>query len=425
MFAISTLGMMATGGGPRGRSRAVDHRRGAAATTCATSTRCGARCGTAAAEQRVAAEAVHPDPRGVARRRRGRAALGAQPRRRRLRACARRPRRAAARHPPRSPPETGPARGLGAGHRARVAPVPDGAHRGARPAGRAVAAGDGHDLARTRRRPAARALARAVVAQFVLWHSPADARLAVVAAPSVLAEWEWVKWLPHNAHPRLRDGAGPLRMFTPEVDDAAALVGRPSGRRPGGRTCSSSSTGWPTGMGPWAGGPGRHRAAGRGARRAAPDPVGGAPAARPAERRRSGWWTASRRWPDRACPTGCASAQAAALARRLARYRPAGRLRRGRRARRARVARPARPAAGARGDRARCARGGQAAAADRLRVPIGVDERGAPVTAGPQGVRPGRQRAARALHRRHRVRARASCCAPSCSGWPPRTRPRR
>ena len=31
------------------------------------------------------------------------------------------------------------------------------------------------------------ALARAVVAQFVLWHSPADARLAVVAAPAALA----------------------------------------------------------------------------------------------------------------------------------------------------------------------------------------------------------------------------------------------
>jgi len=27
----------------------------------------------------------------------------------------------------------------------------------------------------------------------VLWHSPADARVAVVAAPSVLAAWEWAK----------------------------------------------------------------------------------------------------------------------------------------------------------------------------------------------------------------------------------------
>ena len=114
---------------------------------------------------------------------------------------------------------------------------------------------------------AARALARALVAQFVLWHSPADALLAVVAAPAALAEWEWAKWLPHNAHPRLRDGAGPLRMFTPERRRRCAAGGRPSPAR--GRTCSSSSTAWPTA---WARGrrcPGRHGAAGRGARRAA------------------------------------------------------------------------------------------------------------------------------------------------------------
>ena len=59
---------------------------------------------------------------------------------------------------------------------------------------------------------------------------------------------------------------------------------------------------------------------------------------------------------------------------------------------------------------------------DRLRVPIGVDERGPAGGARPQGVGAGRQRPARALRRGHRLRARASCCAAWCSGWPPRTR---
>ena len=47
-----------------------------------------------------------------------------------------------------------------------------------------------------------RALARAVVAQYALLHSPSDALLAVVAPPSLAPEWEWTKWLPHAAHPR-------------------------------------------------------------------------------------------------------------------------------------------------------------------------------------------------------------------------------
>ena len=52
--------------------------------------------------------------------------------------------------------------------------------------------------ARPRGRPGAGAgLARALVAQYVLWHSPADALLAVVARRPAGPEWDWVKWLPH------------------------------------------------------------------------------------------------------------------------------------------------------------------------------------------------------------------------------------
>ncbi|MCW0214641.1 MAG: type VII secretion protein EccCa [Pseudonocardia sp.] len=65
----------------------------------------------------------------------------------------------------------------------------------------------------------ARALARALVVQYALWHSPADALLAVVASSSAIGGWEWVKWLPHNAHPRRADALGPIRMITSDGDD--------------------------------------------------------------------------------------------------------------------------------------------------------------------------------------------------------------
>ncbi|MEJ2865998.1 type VII secretion protein EccCa [Actinomycetospora flava] len=61
---------------------------------------------------------------------------------------------------------------------------------------------------------ARRALVRAFVAQLVTFHSPDDLVVAVAATGPARAEWEWVKWLPHVAHPRLSDGAGPVRMVT-------------------------------------------------------------------------------------------------------------------------------------------------------------------------------------------------------------------
>ncbi|MER7439072.1 type VII secretion protein EccC, partial [Pseudonocardia alni] len=61
-------------------------------------------------------------------------------------------------------------------------------------------------------------LARALVAQYVTWHGPDDARLAVVAPGGAAARWEWAKWLPHVAHPRLHDAVGPVRMITDDPD---------------------------------------------------------------------------------------------------------------------------------------------------------------------------------------------------------------
>ena len=227
---------------------------------------------------------------------------------------------------------------------------------------------------------AARALARAVVAQYVLWHSPVDARLLVVAAPGALLEWEWVKWLPHNAHPRQSDGAGPLRMIT---SDAAAArrwwLAEPAGRVPGLQEphLLVVADGIVDGLDPWA--------AVAGVTMVRIGAAGGGLSTPSAVRLRVSVDRVER-VVDPAeppvpvgVPDAMEPAQAAALARRLARYRPAG--------------------AGPTDDRVFSAPGlpgllglspgaagidalrlrWSSAEQDRLRVPLGVDERGAPV----------------------------------------------
>ncbi len=79
---------------------------------------------------------------------------------------------------------------------------------------------------------ARRGLVRALLAQLVTTHSPDDLVVAVAAAGPARTEWEWVKWLPHTAHPRLTDGAGPVRMVTSSLAAveswlAPELAGRP------------------------------------------------------------------------------------------------------------------------------------------------------------------------------------------------------
>ena len=368
MFAISTLGMMATGGGRGGAARAstIDEGRRDYLRYLGQMRRTVQH---AAAAQRVAAEAAHPEPEAwpavVAGGRlwerstadadfaHVRIARGAQRLATRL-----------------IPPESGPPEGL--------EPVTALALRRFLMAHTVVpelpVALSLQETATIWLEPdgdGARALARAVVAQFVLWHSPADARVAVVAAPSVLAAWEWAKWLPHNAHPRLRDGAGPLRMFTPEVDELRRWWSDGAA----GPHLLVVVDGVVDGVGPWAAAPGITvlRVGAPAGRRPAPSVVRLRLTDAGVDRVLPGEPPVAVGVPDR-----LATAQAAALARRLARYRPAGIS-----AEAAARAAPGLPGllglrpgpAGIRAVRARW----EAAAVDRLRVPIGVDERGAPV----------------------------------------------
>ncbi len=63
---------------------------------------------------------------------------------------------------------------------------------------------------------AARALARAIVCQVVVMHSPGLVPVAGAIADAHAAEWDWLKWLPHNQHPSALDAAGPARMVYPD-----------------------------------------------------------------------------------------------------------------------------------------------------------------------------------------------------------------
>ena len=236
MFALSTVGMLLVGGGGRSagqRQAAVDEDRRDYLRYLTTLRR---RVRTVEAEQRSALEHVHPDPAAwptvlasgrLWERRSADPDFGV------LRAGTGPQRLATALVAPQTGPVDGlePVTALALRRFLRVhGIVPElpvaVALRGTGAVWLETAAGAGPEPAR--------ALARALVAQYVLWHSPAEVRLAVVAPPYLAAEWEWAKWLPHAAHPRCRDAAGPLRMVTAQADDVrcwweAELAGRAPG----------------------------------------------------------------------------------------------------------------------------------------------------------------------------------------------------
>jgi DNA segregation ATPase FtsK/SpoIIIE, S-DNA-T family len=72
---------------------------------------------------------------------------------------------------------------------------------------------------------AARDLARAVVAQLAVTHSPADVLVTVCADGARIHEWEWAKWLPHTMHPKRADAAGAVRLMTPDPGRVPELLG--------------------------------------------------------------------------------------------------------------------------------------------------------------------------------------------------------
>ncbi|MBW3646899.1 MAG: FHA domain-containing protein [Actinobacteria bacterium] len=70
-------------------------------------------------------------------------------------------------------------------------------------------------------RSRAQALARWVVVQAAVWHSPRDLQVVVLAEPSAAGAWDWAGWLPH-VRPDGRQGCGALFGLGPA--QAAARV---------------------------------------------------------------------------------------------------------------------------------------------------------------------------------------------------------
>ncbi|MFJ5220812.1 type VII secretion protein EccCa [Streptomyces sp. NPDC088354] len=79
---------------------------------------------------------------------------------------------------------------------------------------------------------AARAMVRAALCQLALFHPPEELWIALCVDDERRAEWEWVKWLPHNLHPQEQDGAGQARMVAGALNDLENLLGAEFAERP-------------------------------------------------------------------------------------------------------------------------------------------------------------------------------------------------
>lgn len=80
------------------------------------------------------------------------------------------------------------------------------------------------DIRLTGDEDAARGMVRALVAQAVTSHAPDELRVAICAAPDRAADWDWAKWLPHAQHPTGQDGAGSARLFATDVTEFIDLI---------------------------------------------------------------------------------------------------------------------------------------------------------------------------------------------------------
>jgi S-DNA-T family DNA segregation ATPase FtsK/SpoIIIE len=75
------------------------------------------------------------------------------------------------------------------------------------------------------------ALARAMVAQLASYHSPSSLRIACCLSSRRLADWDWLKWLPHATATGRADAAGPARLCAGNLNRLAALLGDDLGER--------------------------------------------------------------------------------------------------------------------------------------------------------------------------------------------------
>ncbi|MEV7325861.1 type VII secretion protein EccCa [Streptomyces sp. NPDC093970] len=89
------------------------------------------------------------------------------------------------------------------------------------------------------------ALARAMLGQLAVFHSPDELRVAVLGDTAAQREWDWLKWLPHTAHPDEEDSAGPVRLAAADHDTLLELLGSDLRDRPDHDPQSSPSVAEP------------------------------------------------------------------------------------------------------------------------------------------------------------------------------------
>jgi S-DNA-T family DNA segregation ATPase FtsK/SpoIIIE len=78
----------------------------------------------------------------------------------------------------------------------------------------------------------ARSLARAMICSAAAFQSPEHLAIAVLASEDSLAQWDWVKWLPHALSAQGSDAVGPRRMVSTSLADLAALLPPELAERP-------------------------------------------------------------------------------------------------------------------------------------------------------------------------------------------------
>ena len=69
-----------------------------------------------------------------------------------------------------------------------------------------------------------RALARSLVVNAAVMHSPESLVVAALVGPDAREEWDWLKWLPHALSPRERDAIGPRRLVAESIDELLELL---------------------------------------------------------------------------------------------------------------------------------------------------------------------------------------------------------
>jgi len=70
----------------------------------------------------------------------------------------------------------------------------------------------------------ARSLARSMICSAAAFQSPEHLIVAVLSSQQNLAQWDWLKWLPHNHSGQRRDAVGPMRMVTTNLDELGSLL---------------------------------------------------------------------------------------------------------------------------------------------------------------------------------------------------------